>query len=302
MGEQMTPEETIRAIESNWPPEQYTMLREALTLAIAALRKPQSAEGATVPPQAEQRQMTVEEIQQRLHSAGWLRMRIDDRPIGVFTKRPTPDGPYAKVAQDENGAWWGDGYLPWLCEAATLLQPSPPQPQAHLRDWLESAWTAGYSHATHRPRGGVTGASAPQMAAADAMEDVVSDILRRIEATPPQPQGDITAVKGGLITVGRCAQCHASGPGPVRMEFDGKPLQLCGWHAQRLLEALSAALGVPPQQGVMVPVRVRQSDNGTWWAEVATSRRKVFCESGDTPTEAVQKVQEAFNRWAEIYR
>lgn len=67
------------------------------------------------------------------------------------------------------------------------------------------------------------------------------------------PQGDITVTKGGLITVGRCAQCHASGPGPVDIQFDGQHLQLCGWHARRLSEALVVVLGIPPQQSVMVP-------------------------------------------------
>ena len=33
----MTNEEAIKAIEANWPPESYSILREALTLAIKAL-------------------------------------------------------------------------------------------------------------------------------------------------------------------------------------------------------------------------------------------------------------------------
>lgn len=35
----MQAEEAIRAIELNWPPENYQMLREALTLAIKALKE-----------------------------------------------------------------------------------------------------------------------------------------------------------------------------------------------------------------------------------------------------------------------
>jgi hypothetical protein len=33
----MTPEEAIKAIEANYPPENYTMLREALDMAVSAL-------------------------------------------------------------------------------------------------------------------------------------------------------------------------------------------------------------------------------------------------------------------------
>lgn len=35
----MNTQEAIKAIRDNWPPEQYTMLREALELAIKALEK-----------------------------------------------------------------------------------------------------------------------------------------------------------------------------------------------------------------------------------------------------------------------
>jgi hypothetical protein len=34
----MTPEKAVECIEGNWPDERYTMLREALTMAIAALK------------------------------------------------------------------------------------------------------------------------------------------------------------------------------------------------------------------------------------------------------------------------
>jgi len=35
----MTPQEAIQAIKSNWPPSNYTMLIEALELAIKALER-----------------------------------------------------------------------------------------------------------------------------------------------------------------------------------------------------------------------------------------------------------------------
>jgi hypothetical protein len=37
-GETMNAESVITIIENNWPPSQYTMLREALTLAIEAIK------------------------------------------------------------------------------------------------------------------------------------------------------------------------------------------------------------------------------------------------------------------------
>lgn len=41
---EMKTEEAIKAIQDNWPPSNYTMLREALTLAISVLQKLQSGE------------------------------------------------------------------------------------------------------------------------------------------------------------------------------------------------------------------------------------------------------------------
>lgn len=35
----MTPEEAIKAIRANYPPERYTMLREALDMAVSALEQ-----------------------------------------------------------------------------------------------------------------------------------------------------------------------------------------------------------------------------------------------------------------------
>lgn len=43
----MTNEEAIKAIRANWPPENYSILREALTLAIRALGEEQSSKSCS---------------------------------------------------------------------------------------------------------------------------------------------------------------------------------------------------------------------------------------------------------------
>ena len=43
----MTNEEAIKAIKANWPPQNYTMLRQALTMALDALGNDDSRRGCS---------------------------------------------------------------------------------------------------------------------------------------------------------------------------------------------------------------------------------------------------------------
>ena len=58
----MNREEAIEAIKCNWPDSRYTILREALDMAIAALRE-QEGKGTNAPTNADRiRSMTDEEL------------------------------------------------------------------------------------------------------------------------------------------------------------------------------------------------------------------------------------------------
>ena len=97
----MTREEAIEAIKCNWPDSRYTILREALDLAISALRE-QEGKDTYVPTNADRiRAMSDEELAEfikhikvravfckavkdnnafeKLCSAEWLRMPAEDK-------------------------------------------------------------------------------------------------------------------------------------------------------------------------------------------------------------------------------
>ena len=66
----MTTKEAIEAIKCNWPDSRYTILREALDMAIAALRE-QEGKGTNAPTNADRiRAMTDEELADFLNQWG----------------------------------------------------------------------------------------------------------------------------------------------------------------------------------------------------------------------------------------
>ena len=85
----MTREEAIEAIKCNWPDSRYTILREALDMAISALRQQETVTNRNEP-------LTLDELRQMDGEPVWIKLFDPDEAFWVLrnewvdTRNPEP--------------------------------------------------------------------------------------------------------------------------------------------------------------------------------------------------------------------
>lgn len=158
----MTPKEAIKAIDGNWPPERYTMLREALEMAKAALSAAPPA-----PQPAARCEPDEHEWEHDGSSGDWctrcfvVRRDVDTtyaaRLAAPAPTTPTPDADLEPMYRGqglvkENGVMrpaapaptptypWPSGAEPWVNRAPVAA--SAPTPQLQITHCHQCGWRA----------------------------------------------------------------------------------------------------------------------------------------------------------------
>ena len=100
----MTREEAIEAIKSNWPHSSYTLLREALDMAISALRQQEAANNAP---------LTLDELRQ-MDGEPVYSVEITGREEWLNRRDSGLVDMYGKYTSDDFMVWDNYGKL-WWC-------------------------------------------------------------------------------------------------------------------------------------------------------------------------------------------
>ena len=102
----MTREEAIEAIKCNWPDSRYTILREALDMAISALRKQEAVTDRNEP-------LTLDELRQMDGEPVWC-VEITGREEWLFRRDGGFADMYGEFTSDDFMLWDNYGKL-WWC-------------------------------------------------------------------------------------------------------------------------------------------------------------------------------------------